>query len=196
MRKNVFGRRFKRDRNERQALFKGLIRALILHERIETTAEKAKAIKSQVEKMVTKAKKGNINGNAQHFLSPTLSGSALQKMISDIAVRFKERPGGYTRIVKLGKRFNDDATKVFMEWVEKSSESKIQNSELDKKKDKKTQGKKGETNIIDAEIITEEPKKTDKKAFAKQKAKVDKVESAKETVKTEGTKKTKKGKNK
>lgn len=116
MRKNVFGRQLKRDTNERKALFKSLMSALVLKERIKTTEEKAKAIRGQVEKLVTKAK---IKGEAaRSILSAYLLPNALDKMIKEIAPRFKERPGGYTRIVKLGRRFGDDAMMVLMEWVE------------------------------------------------------------------------------
>ena len=69
MRKNVFGRQFKRDKNERAALFKGLISSLVLHERIKTTEEKAKAIKGEVDKIITKAKKGDLA--ARHLLQAT-----------------------------------------------------------------------------------------------------------------------------
>ena len=61
MKKNVFGRKFKRDRNERKALFKSLMSSLILNERIETTEAKAKAIKGDVDKLITRAKKNSLN---------------------------------------------------------------------------------------------------------------------------------------
>lgn len=115
MRKNVFGRQLKRDTNERKALFKSLMSALVLKERIKTTEEKARAIRGQVEKLVTKAK---IKGEAaRSILSAYLLPNALDKMIKEIAPRFKERPGGYTRIIKLGRRFGDDAMMVLMEWT-------------------------------------------------------------------------------
>lgn len=120
MRKQVFGRHLKRDTNERKALFKSLASSLVLHERIETTEEKAKAIKGQVEKMVTKAKKNNSNHTAD-LLRAHLSHEALVKLMSDIAPRFSDRPGGYTRIIKKGNRFSDNASMVFIEWVEKGA---------------------------------------------------------------------------
>ncbi|MBI5044952.1 MAG: 50S ribosomal protein L17 [Candidatus Levybacteria bacterium] len=118
MRKQVFGRHLKRDTNERKALFKALASSLVLHERIETTEQKAKAIKGQVEKMVTKAKKDDSN-HTRDLLRAHLSHDALIKLMSDIAPRFVDRPGGYTRIVKKGNRFSDNASMVFIEWVEK-----------------------------------------------------------------------------
>lgn len=119
MRKNVFGRQFKRDTNERKALFKGLMSSLVMQERIQTTEEKAKAIKGSVEKLVTKAKK---RGNeAQQYLLPYLHEDAVKKMMGEIAPRFTNRPGGFTRILRVGKRFNDNASMVLIEWVEKGT---------------------------------------------------------------------------
>jgi large subunit ribosomal protein L17 len=120
MRKQVFGRHFKRDTNERKAMFKSLASALVMHERIETTEEKAKAIRGSVEKMVTKAKKRD-NVMAVRLLSPELTSPAVKKMIASIAPRFSTRDGGYTRIIKKGNRFNDNASMVLLEWVEKAS---------------------------------------------------------------------------
>lgn len=120
MRKQVFGRHFKRDTNERKALFKSLSSALVMHERIETTEEKAKAIKGSIEKMVTKAKKRD-EVMAVRLLSGDLSAPAVKKMIASIAPRFSTRDGGYTRIIKKGNRFNDNASMVFIEWVEKAA---------------------------------------------------------------------------
>lgn len=115
MRKNVFGRQFKRDRNERKALFKGLISSLIKVGRIRTTEEKAKAIKSDVDKIITHAKEGEI---ARRILQAELLHDAVDKVISDIAPRFSKRQGGYTRIIKIGKRLSDNASMALMEFVE------------------------------------------------------------------------------
>lgn len=118
MRKNVFGRQLKRDSNERKALFKGLISSLILHERIKTTEEKAKSIKSLADKIVTKAKKGE--EKARQLLQGQLSKKVLDKLIFKIAPRFETRQGGYTRIIKIGRRFSDNASVVILEWTEQN----------------------------------------------------------------------------
>lgn len=120
MGKNIFGRKFKRDVNERTALFKGLASSLVLQERITTTEAKAKAIKGYVEKLVTKAKKADVR-QAHRLLQPYLSAMATQKMLSDIAPRFTTRAGGYTRIIKVRHRLKDNAQMAFIEWVERSS---------------------------------------------------------------------------
>lgn len=140
MRKNVFGRRLKRDKNERKALFKSLMSSLVLKERIKTTEGKAKAIKGRVDKLITMAKKDKVM--AHHLLSPYLSLPALKKLTLEIAPRFTNRAGGYTRIIKLPSRFSDNAAMVLMEWVE----GKVEKPELEetkKKEDKKTQKKTG-----------------------------------------------------
>jgi len=126
MRKQVFGRKFKRDANERKALLKGLMTDLVMKESIQTTEEKAKAIKGQVEKLVTKAIKSAKGGSAyggkspESLLQPYLSVAAYRKVINDLSKRFADRPGGYTRIVKLGQRFGDNAKMAIIEWVDKT----------------------------------------------------------------------------
>lgn len=116
MKKSVFGRKLKRDKNERKALFKSLMSALILEDRIQTSQAKAKAIKPEIERLVTKALKG---GNASvKIISGSIHPEAVKKLINDIAPRFKDRKGGYTRIINLGKRLGDQSPVVVLEWVE------------------------------------------------------------------------------
>ena len=140
MKKNVFGRRFKRNVNQRKALFKNLMSSLVLNEKIKTKEAKAKSIKSQVEKLVTKAKRRK--SDARRFLSAHLVPEAIDKVIDRIAPQFSERPGGYTRIIRMGNRVSDSASMVVMEWVEtiQNSKFKIQNSK--KKKSKQVKASK------------------------------------------------------
>lgn len=116
MKKNVFGRQFKRDANERKALFKNLLTSLVMEERIQTTTAKAKAIKAAADKLVTRAKKGG--DSAERFLAPKVNHDAVLKLVNDIAPRFTTRQGGYTRIIKTKNRIADNAPQVFMEWTE------------------------------------------------------------------------------
>lgn len=153
MRKNVFGRQFSRDTNQRKALFKALISSLILDESIKTTLQKAKAIKGEVDKIVNKAKKGDRELKIQ-LLQKSLGMDAMNKVIKDIAPRFISRTSGYTRIIRLGRRFSDNAAMVLMEWVVRpeiqNSESRIQNEvrELPAGKvEEKTKVKKENTRI-------------------------------------------------
>ncbi len=138
MKKNVFGRKLKRDKNERKALFKSLMSSLILNERIKTSEAKAKAIKPEIEKLVTKAKKGE--NAARNILSKNLSKEAVEKLIKDLAPRFDKRQGGYTRLIKLGKRLGDDSQIVLMEWTEtKIVPQEVEETKIkeDKKEEKK-----------------------------------------------------------
>lgn len=113
MKKQVFGRKFGRTKNERAALLRGLASSMILNERIKTTEAKAKAVRGELEKLVTKAKNGK-----KDLVSKSLYPHALDKMFNDISKRFTERNGGYTRIIKVGQRFGDRASLVYLEWVE------------------------------------------------------------------------------
>lgn len=117
MKKHIFGRQLSRDINERKALFKGLIESLVMEESITTTEAKARSIRGQVEKLITKAKRKG--PESKRLLQPWFHANAMEKVMSDLAVRFAERPGGYTRIIKLGTRFGDNASMAVIEFVEK-----------------------------------------------------------------------------
>ncbi len=117
MRKKVFGRQLKRDKNERKALFKSLLSSLVLYESIQTTEAKAKAIKAQADKLITKAKKGGLH--SVRLVSPELSTTqVVKKLLNIIAPRFANRQGGYTRIIRAGKRLKDNAQEVILQWTE------------------------------------------------------------------------------
>lgn len=167
MKKKVFGRQLSRDINERKALFKGLLESLVMLESIQTTEAKARAIRSQAEKLVTKAKVRK--NQAKQFLQPYLSPKAIEKVITDLAVRFEKRPGGYTRMIKLGKRFADNAEMAIIEWIEKKEVVK----ETAKKEVKKANEKVAEVvKVVKAEkklgkvkssIVEKKPKKKESK---------------------------------
>jgi len=123
MRHRVDGRRLGRSTGHRRALFRNLVTELFRHEGIKTTEAKAKAIKAQAEKLITVAKRGRVEGgnvvNARRRLSASLNDSEVAKKVyDDLAVRFEERPGGYTRILRLGARKGDGAEMVLIELVE------------------------------------------------------------------------------
>jgi large subunit ribosomal protein L17 len=154
MRKNVFGRKFKRDTNERKGLFKSLISSLILKDSIKTTSEKAKAIKGDIDRLVNKAKKEEQHLRIQH-LQKSLGKKVIEKLTKEIAPRLKDRTSGYTKIIKLGRRFSDNAEMVTMEWTNKSAQSlellprrqagKAQSSTKVEKADKVEKAEKNET---------------------------------------------------
>lgn len=89
-----------------------------MYESIKTTEAKAKAIKSSADKLITKAKKGGLRG--YRLVEPELSTEAVRKLLTMIAPRFSNRQGGYTRIIKMGRRLKDNASEVIIEWTEKS----------------------------------------------------------------------------
>lgn len=162
MRKNVFGRKLKRDTKERKALFKSLVTSLVLQERIQTTESKAKAVRGHIEKLVTKARVGGIN--AKRLIQPYMHKEALDKMLDSIAPRFVDRPGGYTRIVKLGNRFADNAPVVILEWVVQGTVqgAKVKDDKKESKAKKTEKGQTKKTEIAKASIKGKE-KKTVKK---------------------------------
>ncbi len=124
MRHRISGRRLGRSSAHRRALRRNLITELFRHERIRTTQAKAKAIRGDAEKMITMAKRSLAEGesaltNAQRRAAAGLNDREIvEKLFEDIAPRYVERPGGYTRILKLGPRFSDSAEMVLLELVE------------------------------------------------------------------------------
>lgn len=115
MRKQKRGRKLSRKKDQRKALFKALIRALILHEKIETTEAKAKEMAGIAEKLITRSKNGDLA--SRRLLAAFLSAQLVKKLIEEIAPRYKERSGGYTRVIKLGPRRSDGAKMAIIELV-------------------------------------------------------------------------------
>ena len=124
MRHRVAGYKLSRDKDERRALRRILIKQLFEHERIQTTRTKAEAVRGQAERLITLAKRGNAAGDAQMVHARRLAAArlsdptAVKKLFDDLAKRFENRPGGYTRIVKMGPRLGDAAEIVILELVE------------------------------------------------------------------------------
>ena len=124
MRHQVAGKKLSRGKDERAALRRILIAQLIEHERIETTQAKALAIRGQTERLITMAKRGIKEGDAKMVHARRLAAarlsnhSAVNKLFDDIAPRYTDRLGGYTRIVKLGPRLGDNAEMVLIELIE------------------------------------------------------------------------------
>lgn len=114
MRHQKKGRKFGRERNQRQALLRSLAANLILKEKITTTFAKAKEVRPFVEKLITKSKKQNLT--SIRYLSGYLPINA-RKKIMELGERYKERPGGYTKIIKLGQRKSDSAKMAIIKFV-------------------------------------------------------------------------------
>ena len=117
MRHQRSGRKLGRDSAHRKALYSNLAGALIQHGRIQTTEAKAKAVKPFAEKMITLGKRGDLHARRQ-ALAALRSNDIVHRLFADIAPRFSDRPGGYSRIVKLGPRQGDAADMVYLELVD------------------------------------------------------------------------------
>ena len=106
-----------RDAAHRKALLANLSKELIEHERIETTVAKAKAVKPEVEKLITLARRGDLHARRQALSTLGQDKFAVYKLFEEIAPRYTERPGGYTRILKLGPRKSDATEMALLELV-------------------------------------------------------------------------------
>jgi large subunit ribosomal protein L17 len=116
MRKQKQGRKFHRERDQRKALLRSLTREFFLRQRIKTTYERAKEVRRLAERLLTKAKKGDLSSRRYllRFLSPSLT----KKVMEEIAPRYLLRNGGYTRIIKMGPRKSDSALMAILELVQ------------------------------------------------------------------------------
>lgn len=120
MRHNKSGRRLGRTTSHRVAMFRNMVTSLLSNERIITTDAKAKEIRSVAEKMITLGKRGDLHAHRQ-AASYIREKSVVTKLFTMIAPRFKDRQGGYTRIIKLGQRLGDAASMSVIELVEEKS---------------------------------------------------------------------------
>ena len=117
MRHAKAGKKLGRDAAHRKALYSNLTCSLIEHGRIRTTEAKAKAVKPQAEKLITLARRGDLHARRQ-ALSELRSQEIVHRLFAEVAPRMADRPGGYTRIVKIGPRQGDAADMVYLELVD------------------------------------------------------------------------------
>jgi large subunit ribosomal protein L17 len=118
-----------RKASHRKALYRTMVTALFRYERIKTTQAKAREIRKVAEKMITRAREDSVH-NRRVIARKIGDKRVLAKLFLNIAPRFSERPGGYTRIMKLGRRYGDASEMVLLELVERKK--------VEKKKKKKT----------------------------------------------------------
>ncbi|MEM8827201.1 MAG: 50S ribosomal protein L17, partial [Pseudomonadota bacterium] len=116
-----------RTSSHRQALLRNMAAALIKHEQIRTTLPKAKELRPYVEKLVTLAKKGGLS-NRRLAMSRLMDETQLKKLFDVLAERYADRPGGYTRVMKLGMRASDAAPMGIIEFVDRDTEARGQDS--------------------------------------------------------------------
>lgn len=121
---------FSRKFNARKAMLRGLMVSLVEHGRIKTTVDKAKELRRHIEPAITLGKKGDL-ASRRLLISRIANQDAVSKICADLSKRFMERPGGYTRLIKIGRRPGDTAEMAFIEFVDydwKSKENKVSDS--------------------------------------------------------------------
>ena len=182
MRHGVRGRQLGRNTSHRRALFRTLVTSVLDKEKIETTVEKAKEIRPIVERMITYGKRGDLNSRriAASFITTR---DVVKKLFDTIAPRFKDRNGGYTRIIRTRRRQGDAAEMAVIELL--GAESKPE----EKKEEKKSPAKKAKA---EAKAKAEKPAKKEKAEKTKAKeAKEPKAEKVNEKPKEKAKKKAK-----
>jgi large subunit ribosomal protein L17 len=106
-----------RDTGHRKALIRNMCGQVLQHERVRTTEAKAKVVKPEVEKLITLAKRGDLHARRQALATLNQDKFVVHKLFEEIAPRYVDRPGGYTRILKLGPRRSDSSEMVYIELV-------------------------------------------------------------------------------
>ena len=129
MRHRQSGRKLNRTSSHRKSLFKNMAQALLKHEQIVTTLPKAKELKRVVEKLITLGKKGNLHSRRLAF-NQIRDKDMVSKLFDSLAKRYLDRKGGYTRIIKAGFRYGDNAPMAVIEFVDRDVEAK----KVDRKK--------------------------------------------------------------
>lgn len=123
MRHKKLGRRFSRDSGHRQAMFSNMVAALIKHEQIVTTLPKAKDLKRVMDKYITLAKRGDLN--SRRLAASRMRDEEMTKKLFDVlGPRYKDRNGGYTRVLKAGFRYGDSAPRAVIELVDRDESVK------------------------------------------------------------------------
>ncbi len=163
------GRKFSRNKGHRRALFSNLAQALIKHEQIVTTLPKAKDLRPVVEKLITLAKKGGL-ANRRLAIARLRDVALVGKMFDTLAPRYKDRSGGYVRIMKAGFRHGDNAALAVIELVDRDVSAKGQDSGqiFDEADDQAAEGKEAKKSTKKAPAGDDKP--TGPKGGAKAKA--------------------------
>ena len=125
MRHKYSGRKFNRTSSHRAAMFKNMMASLIEHEEIKTTVPKAKELRGFVERLITISKIDTV-AKRRIVFSRIRSKEAVAKLFNELGPRFKERPGGYLRIIKMGYRPGDSAPMALIEMVSKNEDSSLE----------------------------------------------------------------------
>ena len=127
MRHKLSNRKLNRTSSHRKAMFANMSAALIKHEQIRTTLAKAKELRPIVEKLITLGKKGSLHAR-RHAISRLAPDAYIDKLFGEVAKRYENRNGGYTRIIKDGNRYGDSAPMAYIELVDRDINAKGQDS--------------------------------------------------------------------
>ena len=127
MRHRIKGRRLNRTSSHRKALFKNMAQAIIKHEQIITTLPKAKTMRPIIDKLITLGKNGSLHARRQAF-SQLRDNNMVSKLFSDLATRYADRQGGYSRVLKAGYRYGDAAAMAVLELVDRNEDARGQDS--------------------------------------------------------------------
>ena len=123
MRHRMSGRKLNRTSSHRKAMFSNMAASLLVHEQITTTVAKAKELRRIADRMITLGKRGNLHARRQ-AISALGDGDSVKKLFGPLAERYKERNGGYTRVLKAGFRYGDNAPLAVIELVDRDPEAK------------------------------------------------------------------------
>ena len=196
MRHRVAHRKLGRTTEHRISLLRNLAASLFIHERIRTTLAKAKELRPFAERLITLSKKDSLHARRQ-ALRIMVHKEAVTKLFRDLSARFADRPGGYTRILKLGPRRGDGAPMAYIELVDfafapgkKEAASKKDKAEA---RPEVVDEPESEVPGVEEEVEASAPKKKAKKAAAKPKAAPKKKAASKDGKKKASKKKSKKG---
>ena len=128
MRHRNSGRKFNRTSSHRKAMFSNMAAALIKHEQITTTLPKAKDLRRVVDRLITLGKRGDLHARRQALTALRGDRAMAEKLFAALAERYKDRPGGYTRVLRAGYRYGDSAPLAVIELVDRDPEAKGQES--------------------------------------------------------------------
>jgi large subunit ribosomal protein L17 len=164
MRHRVKGRKFNRTASHRAALMRSLATSLLKYKRIKTTVAKAKEARGFVEALITKARKNDLAAR-RHVASFIYDADVVKELFSEIIGKIGERPGGYTRVIKLGNRRGDAAEIAILELVDYNDVINAKAEEHKEKKEAKARSKKEKADskeVEEAQVVEEKPAKAAK----------------------------------
>ncbi len=127
MRHQWRGRKLNRSSTHRKAMFANMAAALLKHEQIKTTLRKAKDLRPVVDRLITLGKRGSLHARRQAY-SMLRDDAVTKKLFAELAERYRERPGGYTRVLRAGFRYGDSAAMAIIELVDRDPEAKGKDS--------------------------------------------------------------------